>query len=242
MVSELSTLIHNLVLDNPVPAKDLAKAIGKPYSTLLREVNPYDTGAKLGAETLLQIMLQTGDTKPLEYMAGKLGYALVSSRAEAPHVTPGAFQAQSVPGEKDLNGSRRAPKGARWHVICFSSDGEDEIAGIADFSGRITGKTDRKSIFYACATLKADSRMENMILKTGSCGKLRVWINGVPVSDYDGGRRACIPDTDSVEGITLREGLNRIVVKYMDNDGDYIKERKFSLRFTDTQRRPYRIR
>ena len=53
MVSELSTLIHNLVLDNPVPAKDLAKAIGKPYSTLLREVNPYDTGAKLGAETLL---------------------------------------------------------------------------------------------------------------------------------------------------------------------------------------------
>ena len=58
MVSELSTLIHNLVLDNPVPAKDLAKAIGKPYSTLLREVNPYDTGAKLGAETLLQIMLQ----------------------------------------------------------------------------------------------------------------------------------------------------------------------------------------
>ena len=94
MVSELSTLIHNLVLDNPVPAKDLAKAIGKPYSTLLREVNPYDTGAKLGAETLLQIMLQTGDTKPLEYMAGKLGYSLVSSRAEAPHVTPGSFQAQ----------------------------------------------------------------------------------------------------------------------------------------------------
>ena len=57
-------------------------------------MNPYDTGAKLGAETLLQIMLQTGDTKPLEYMAGKLGYSLVSSRAEAPHVTPGAFQAQ----------------------------------------------------------------------------------------------------------------------------------------------------
>jgi len=64
MVSELSTLIHNLVLDNPVPAKDLAKAIGKPYSTLLREVNPYDAGAKLGAETLLQIMTQTGDVKP----------------------------------------------------------------------------------------------------------------------------------------------------------------------------------
>ena len=93
MVSELSSLIHNLVLDNPVPAKDLAKAIGKPYSTLLREVNPYDAGAKLGAETLLQIMIQTGDAKPLEYMAGKLGYALVASKGDVPQVVPGAFQA-----------------------------------------------------------------------------------------------------------------------------------------------------
>lgn len=96
MVSELSSLIHNLVLDNPVPAKDLAKAIGKPYSTLLREVNPYDAGAKLGAETLLQIMIQTGDTKPLEYMAGKLGYTLTASKGEVPQVVPGAFQASGV--------------------------------------------------------------------------------------------------------------------------------------------------
>ena len=96
MVSELSSLIHNLVLDNPVPAKDLAKAIGKPYSTLLREVNPYDAGAKLGAETLLQIMIQTGDTKPLEYMAGKLGYSLVSSKHDVPQVVPGSFQNSSV--------------------------------------------------------------------------------------------------------------------------------------------------
>ena len=91
MVSELSTLIHNLVLDNPVPAKDLAKAIGKPYSTLLREVNPYDAGAKLGAETLLQIMMQTGDVKPLEFMANKLGYNLMPAKGDVPHVTPGAF-------------------------------------------------------------------------------------------------------------------------------------------------------
>lgn len=100
MVSELSTLIHNMVLDNPVPAKDLAKAIGKPYSTLLREVNPYDAGAKLGAETLLQIMSHAGDAKPLEFMANKLGYSLVAIRSDVPHVTPGAFQAANT----DLTG------------------------------------------------------------------------------------------------------------------------------------------
>ena len=156
--------------------------------------------------------------------------------------TSGAFQAQSVPGEKDLNGSRRAPKGARWHVIRFSADGEDEVAGVCDFSGRITGNAAREGIFYACATLQAGERMENMTLRTGSCGKLRVWINGVPVFCYGGDRRACRPDTDRVAGITLREGLNRIVVKYMDNGGDFARERKFSLRFTDAQGRPTRIR
>lgn len=92
MNTELSTLVHNLVLDNSIPAKDLAKAIGKPYSTLLREVNPYDTGAKLGAETLLQLMLQTGDIKPLEFMVQKLGYRLSGAQNEVPMVTPGAFQ------------------------------------------------------------------------------------------------------------------------------------------------------
>ncbi len=99
MVSELSTLIHNLVLDNPVPAKDLAKAIGKPYSTLLREVNPYDSGAKLGAETLLHIMAQTGDIKPLEYMAAKLGLRLVPAKTQVPVVTPGAFTTGAQMGQ-----------------------------------------------------------------------------------------------------------------------------------------------
>lgn len=76
MLSELTKIVHNLVLDNPLPAKALAKEIGKPYSTLLREINPYDTGAKLGVETLLMIMRCTGDLKPLEYMAQQLGCRL----------------------------------------------------------------------------------------------------------------------------------------------------------------------
>ncbi len=73
MISELSRVIHNLVLENEMPARELAKSIGKPYSTLLREINPYDGGAKLGVETLMQIMRATGDPSPLEFMARDLG-------------------------------------------------------------------------------------------------------------------------------------------------------------------------
>lgn len=82
MRSDLIKILHNLVLDNPTPAKVLAKEIGKPYSTLLREINPYDTGAKLGVETLLQIMKFTKNVAPLEYMAGQLGYSLVANSHE----------------------------------------------------------------------------------------------------------------------------------------------------------------
>ena len=69
MSNDLITTVHDLVLESPIGAKAIAQAVGKPYSTLLREVNPYDTGAKLGAETLMHIMKTTGNVTPLEKMA-----------------------------------------------------------------------------------------------------------------------------------------------------------------------------
>lgn len=75
--SSLTSLVHNSVLSNPISAREIARAINKPYSTLMRETNPYDAGAKLGADTLLQIMEQTHDITPLEYMAEKLNCKVV---------------------------------------------------------------------------------------------------------------------------------------------------------------------
>lgn len=77
MRSELTKIVHELVLNSPIPAKALAKEIGKPYSTLLREVNPYDAGAKLGVETLMEIMKKTGSVEPLEYIAQEMGFTIL---------------------------------------------------------------------------------------------------------------------------------------------------------------------
>ncbi len=82
MFSDLMRIIHQMILDSPIPAKALAKEIGKPYSTLLREVNPYDTGAKLGVETLMDIMRETGDVEPLAFMAKQFGFSLVPDAPE----------------------------------------------------------------------------------------------------------------------------------------------------------------
>ena len=68
--------VHELVTHGKIPAKSVAAAVGKPYSTLLRETNPLDPGAKLGVETFMAIIQATGDARPLELMAQELGYRL----------------------------------------------------------------------------------------------------------------------------------------------------------------------
>mgnify|MGYP001380085392 CR=1 FL=1 len=80
-------VVQDTVLEGPLPAKVVAQEIGKPYSTLLRELNPFDENAKLGVETLIKIMKVTRSVEPLRYMAEELGYTLApcpSRQAEAP--------------------------------------------------------------------------------------------------------------------------------------------------------------
>ena len=74
MSANLISAVHDLVLESGLGAKNIAAAVGKPYSTLLREVNPF--GAKLGAETLVDIMRVTGNIQPLEHIAEQFGYEL----------------------------------------------------------------------------------------------------------------------------------------------------------------------
>ena len=76
-MSKLLESVHTLVIDGDMPAKAIASAIGKPYSTLLRECNPYGNGAKLSAETFMAILKATGNIQPLELMARELGYKLI---------------------------------------------------------------------------------------------------------------------------------------------------------------------
>ncbi|GFM37014.1 hypothetical protein DSM19430T_16980 [Desulfovibrio psychrotolerans] len=111
MYVNLARIVHDIVLNSPVPAKALAKEIGKPYSTLLREVNPYDTGAKLGVETLLDIMKRTGSVAPLEFIAQQFGYMLVpAEQAGEPD------NARSVQGAGLVVDSEPLPVGGGTHA------------------------------------------------------------------------------------------------------------------------------
>lgn len=82
MAITLTHILQRMVLSGDVPSKDVAKRIGKAYTTLLREINPHDNGAKVGVDSLLPIMRATGDDSPLHHLARELGYSLVRKAPE----------------------------------------------------------------------------------------------------------------------------------------------------------------
>ena len=79
-MSNVLKATHMSVVEGKISAKKVAATIGKPYSTLMREINPYDKGAKLGVETFMAIIETTGDPTPLKLMAYELGYRLIPDK------------------------------------------------------------------------------------------------------------------------------------------------------------------
>ena len=76
MISEFSQMIHCMVLESPISARDLAKAVGKPYSTLFQRCArsiPMIPGLSSAWKRILE---KTGDLSSLEYMLHRLGLGL----------------------------------------------------------------------------------------------------------------------------------------------------------------------
>lgn len=88
----LTKKMQDVVLEGRISAKEVCREIKKPYSTLLRELNPFDTHAKLGAETMFEIVKATHNVSVLEFMARELGYTLMplETRKQTPVRQPKA--------------------------------------------------------------------------------------------------------------------------------------------------------
>lgn len=81
-MSNVLKATHMSVIEGNVPAKKVAATIGKPYKTLMREINPDDLGAKLGVETFMDIIRATGDATPLKRLVQELGFRLLRDGGE----------------------------------------------------------------------------------------------------------------------------------------------------------------
>ncbi len=84
---------------------------------------------------------------------------------------------------------------------------------------------------YAAAWLKSP-RKRHAILKVGSDDGVRIWLNGHLVHDNPAQRG--MKRDDDIVPVTLRKGMNFLLVKIDQGGGDW----RFCLRFTDTKNRP----
>ncbi len=69
----LARLVYAMPENSGLHVSELAQRLGRPSSTLGRELNPDDEGAKLGLAHFVQLTAETGDFGPLDYIESFLG-------------------------------------------------------------------------------------------------------------------------------------------------------------------------
>ena len=87
LMSTLTERIHEALVGNtdaPVPCKIVAARLGRPLSTLQRELNPHDEGAKLGADHLLPLLHAAENFEPLVDALADIGYRIEPCQPREP--------------------------------------------------------------------------------------------------------------------------------------------------------------
>jgi predicted transcriptional regulator len=93
----LTEVCHAIVLDAPSgkTPKEIAKALGRIYTTLMNEL-AIQPGAKLGADMVLPLMLQTGSMDPLHYLADNMGCVVIELPRTPAGMDPLSLQAMQA--------------------------------------------------------------------------------------------------------------------------------------------------
>jgi hypothetical protein len=143
------------------------------------------------------------------------------------------LQFEYVQGEKLIDGSRDAPEGARWNVKIFNTK---DAPGVIDMGSVFHSQASKSEVYYASACLDCPEDVEGASLLVASTIPLKIWLNGVLVHCYDKGPRELKLDQDLIEGVFLKEGYNRLVVKLLDPTGS--SDPKFMLRFATPAGQP----
>jgi hypothetical protein len=103
---------------------------------------------------------------------------------------------------------------------------------ILDFNS-LLGKTTERSVAYAVAYITADADVADLTLRLGSDDQVKVYLNGKTIHSNDEGR-PFEKDEDSVTSLSLKRGLNVLVVKVVNEEEDW----QVSARFVDKDGKP----
>ena len=151
-------------------------------------------------------------------------------------------EGKSFPPEKEplLTGRENAPSGGRYYHYFFQKEKDPSLAvGEVHFSPlfRKHALYRKRGRFYGCISIKMNRAIKDAVLLAEGKGDLKVWINGMECLKYTGGTPPA-----KVHNIALRNGYNRVVVRYTDPETFDPDNRKFSLRFTGAKGNPMFVR
>ena len=133
-------------------------------------------------------------------------------------------------GENLLCGSVDAPEDALWHVRIFNSRTRKvKQTGLCNWTKTLSAYKNR-SLFYACNTLLAAEEYKNISLQLLTAGEVQIFLNGSLIGTF---LHPNLPGSKEyiVEGLTLKKGANRLVLKYIDKKSSPVL-RAVAVRFT----------
>lgn len=77
-MTTLKDVLHEVVLQSPVPTRRLAEELGISYSMLMNASNPDQPEFKLQARLIVPITKLTGDTRLIEFLAQACGLIVMT--------------------------------------------------------------------------------------------------------------------------------------------------------------------
>jgi hypothetical protein len=141
-----------------------------------------------------------------------------------------ALDEEPVKGESNL----RPARGEKLTVGGKQLTWTERLAKeqVLDFNG-LLGKETENSLGYAVAYIIAPADVTGLTLKLGSDDQIKVYLNGKPIHSHDEAR-PFEKDEDSIPDLSLRKGVNVLVVKVVNEAEDWV----VSARFVDKDGKP----
>lgn len=140
----------------------------------------------------------------------------------------------AIENEELLCGSVEAPGDAYWHVRIFNSRARKDVqTGLCNWTKTLS-KYKERSLFYACSTFLTEKEYSNVTLHLQTAGETLLYLNGKKIGTF---LSPNLPGKKEykLKGLTLKEGANRFVLKYLDKKSAP-SLRAVSVRFTLTEK------
>lgn len=126
-------------------------------------------------------------------------------------------------------------EGVYWRPYACADDETPEKATLVDLAKIFTPSN--YQVAYLYAELESPRNLDRVKFLMGSDDFIKVWLNGQLVHTYRADGRLIRWDDDKIEGLTLRQGCNRIVIKTTNLTGDW----GVYLRLCDQDGNPLRV-